>query len=145
MAKELKGPLARSGTHGRAEHGVDCSFKWNSDKHKQNLDECTELDHDTHGSGDEEDKDDCSRQNQSRGSHIIDLDKQFLFIESNFCCRICASSGDSCVLDMSHAAAGMATSITFSCRCDLLDKRRKRHTESLAPEIQFNSTQRLHS
>jgi hypothetical protein len=101
MAKELKGLLARSGTHGRAQHSVDCSFEWNLDKCKQNLDKCAELDHDIDGSGDEEDKDDCSGRNQSRGSHIIDLDQPFLFIESNFCCRICASSGDSCVLDMS--------------------------------------------
>jgi hypothetical protein len=39
------------------------------------------------------------------------------------------------IIQQSHAAAGMATSITFSCRCDLLDKRRKRHTESLVPEM----------
>jgi hypothetical protein len=61
MAKEPKGLLARSGTHGGAEHGVDCGFKWNSDKCKQNSDECAEPDHDMDGSGDKEDKDDWSQ------------------------------------------------------------------------------------
>jgi hypothetical protein len=53
MAKEMKSLLARSGTHGRAEHGVDCSYKWNLDEYKRNLDEYTELDHDIDGSSDE--------------------------------------------------------------------------------------------
>jgi hypothetical protein len=84
VAKELKGLLAHSGTHRRAEHGVECSYKWNLDECKPNLDERTELDHDIDGSEDCDDKDDCSLGNpRSRGSHIIDLHQLFLFIESN--------------------------------------------------------------
>jgi hypothetical protein len=132
MAKELKSLLARSGRAGRAEHGVERSYEWNLDNYDIKTPDLDDIDGPP---DDDDDEDGLVDHLTSRGSHIFDLDQLFSFIESNFCCRSCSSTGETSLVDMSHATAGMATSITFACRCNLLDKRRKKHTKSIVPEM----------
>jgi hypothetical protein len=40
---------------------------------------------------------------------------------------------------MTRATAGMATSITFACCCDFVDKRKNKHTKRLVPEMRTTS------
>jgi hypothetical protein len=133
MSRELKSLVSRSSRGGRAEQGLDHSYGWNLDKGVLQHAELEDED-DVDGPDDCCDNDD-EHAVENLGSHVVDLDQLFSFIETNFCCRMCASKGESSLAEMSHGTAGMATTITFSCCCDLLGKRKKKHTKSLEPEM----------
>jgi hypothetical protein len=83
MAQELKLLLARSGRGGRAEHGVERSYEWNLDSYVVKCREVDDIDGPEDEDDEEEDKDGSVDHLPSRGSHIVDLDQLFSFIEKN--------------------------------------------------------------
>jgi hypothetical protein len=86
VSRELKSLVSRSRPGGRAEQGLCHGYDWNLDK---GVLQHTELEDEDDADG----PDDCCDNNdghavENPGSHVVDFDRLFSFIETNFCCRM---------------------------------------------------------